>query len=108
MGMNYYVIFDECEHCNRQSRIHLGKQSCGWSFTFAYNGGQFYKNVVELKRWLKGKRIMDEEMRDIPFKDFWEEVRENQKHLAFSREKDAEYNVHFMIGEYRFLDCEFS
>lgn len=34
MGTNYYLIYNKCECCNRSDRIHLGKSSAGWKFTF--------------------------------------------------------------------------
>jgi hypothetical protein len=38
MGTNYYVQTDSClqacEHCSASERIHLGKSSIGWRFSF--------------------------------------------------------------------------
>jgi len=32
MGINYYIVKDECEHCGRGDRIHIGKSSAGRQF----------------------------------------------------------------------------
>jgi len=34
MGTNYYLIYNECKCCNRHDKVHLGKSSYGWKFTF--------------------------------------------------------------------------
>lgn len=35
MGTNYYLLTDPCNHCGRgDMKIHLGKASGGWHFSF--------------------------------------------------------------------------
>lgn len=34
MGTNYYARFNVCHCCGRGTRLHIGKASVGWSFTF--------------------------------------------------------------------------
>ena len=35
MGTNYYLLTEACAHCKRgDEKIHLGKCSAGWSFSF--------------------------------------------------------------------------
>ena len=34
MGTNYYIIYNECKCCNRHDKLHLGKASGGWKFSF--------------------------------------------------------------------------
>lgn len=35
MGTNYYLMTDACAHCKRgDEKIHLGKCSAGWAFSF--------------------------------------------------------------------------
>lgn len=78
MGTNYFVELNKCDCCNRSNKIHIGKSSFGWSFTFRGYDGQYgyitdsNENDVEvptdlqLKSWkqwkeyLKDKLIVDE------------------------------------------------
>lgn len=75
MGTNYYVTTNVCPTCGRgDERIHVGKSSMGWSFSFAWNDGEYYKSLAEFKKWLKGKKILDEYDKPISQKEFWEMV----------------------------------
>lgn len=113
MGVNYYTRLHECEHCERYEEIHLGKNSYGWQFSFQYNGGQYYKNIKEMKEWLKDKRIFNEYDEEVSYKDFWKLVRDKQKerlnHYDYVKEKhpDSLYHEHKIDG-YSFTDCYFS
>jgi len=108
MGTNYYTKINECEHCNRYNEIHLGKSSAGWQFSFQYNGGRFYKNVKEMKEWLKDKKIEDEYGSTITHKDFWEMVKDKQIHSNRNHADTFSVNNHEMlIDGYSFTDCEF-
>jgi len=110
MGTNYYTQTKKCPTCGHKPEgIHLGKSSGGWTFTFQYNGGKYYKNVEEMKSWLKGKKIEDECGKNVSYKEFWEMVEEKQKdeknwiHASrYPSERD------FLIDGYSFSDCEFS
>lgn len=107
MGTNYYARENECKHCNRYDDIHLGKSSGGWHFTFQYNHGKYYKDVNEMKKWLKGKKIYNEYDEKISNKDFWEMVKAKQKNVFISHA--VEYpNNSLLIDGYSFSDCEFS
>ena len=55
MGMNYYAEgMVECYNCGEKhickNGIHLGKSSAGWRFLFAFNGGEYYKDVSSMKQ----------------------------------------------------------
>lgn len=68
MGTNYYAHIDCCEHCGRPEEIiHIGKQSCGWEFTF--HGTDLIRSwkdwQVELNR--SNAKIVDEYGRQIAF-----------------------------------------
>ena len=76
MGTNDYVHEKLCKHCDRYEEIHLGKSSSGWVFSFQYNGGEYSKNVKEMKKWLKGKRIVDEYGEEKTHKWFWNMIDE--------------------------------
>lgn len=46
MGTNYYAVLEanKCECCDRSDKykIHLGKKSCGWNFSFqGFKSGEF-------------------------------------------------------------------
>lgn len=34
MGTNFYWIENQCPHCGRGEKIHIGKRSAGWRFSF--------------------------------------------------------------------------
>lgn len=114
MGTNYYVRKKKCPHCGHTpDGIHIGKSSYGWQFSFQYNGGKFYRNVTEMKRWLDSKIIVDEHGNRTSQKDFWKMVEEKQKDP-----KNKNHTVEVMkshpdsagklIGGYSFSDVNFS
>lgn len=55
MGTNYYAERDVCPHCHRgRDRLHIGKSSAGWTFSFqAYNGTETWdgEDIHSWKRW---------------------------------------------------------
>ncbi len=110
MGTNYYVEQQKCETCGHQPNdIHLGKSSGGWQFSFQYNGGQYYKNIKEMKAWLKDKTITDEYGAKVTPKQFWDlvkrkQVPENSNHAELYPEAGRE----MVIDGYSFSDVEFS
>lgn len=102
MGTNFYVITEKCEHCGRGNEdIHLGKSSMGWMFSFNYNSGKYYKNVPEMREWLRDKEIIDEYDRSVDPKDFWDLVEAKQDGMAGTE-------IDFDIDGYRFIDRVFS
>lgn len=115
MGTNYYVKGDVCDHCGRgDNDTHLGKSSAGWQFSFQYNGGQYYKNVEEMKEWLKDKDIYDEYDRPVTYDDFWamvEQKQNNPKNSSHYKECKAAYGSRehiLLVDGYTFINCEFS
>lgn len=106
MGTNYYIRADECKLCHRGSeKIHLGKSSWGWQFSFQYNGGEYYKDVKEMKLWLKGKQIWNEYDDKISHKEFWELVKEKKAGLNHAKRYPSETEQ--VIDGYSFSDIEF-
>jgi hypothetical protein len=61
MGMNYYVIENHCEHCNRGDELHIGKSSYGWCFSLCYNEERNLTSLEDWKTFLQDKRIVDED-----------------------------------------------
>lgn len=113
MGTNYYTKTEKCPHCgHRPEGIHLGKSSAGWQFSFQYNGGKFYKNVEEMKVWLKDKTIENEYGEEVSHEYFWKMVEEKQKeklnHADYMSLNYPGRDTDFIIGGYSFTDCEFS
>ena len=59
MGTNYYAHIDTCDKCNHPAKVlHIGKSSCGWSFTFRgyASAGSVEEYGCEIKSygdWLK-------------------------------------------------------
>ena len=105
MGTNFYTKLNYCDKCHRGDEIHLGKSSMGWQFSFQYNGGEYYKNVEEMKEWLKDKTIIDECGDIIEYKQFWEMVAVKQEKFTNSH---AEQFGDKVIDGYSFTDSEFS
>jgi len=108
MGTNYFTKENECKHCGRYEEIHLGKSSGGWQFSFQYNGGQYYKNVPEMKKWLKNKIIKDEYGSEHSVEDFWKmveakQIPENSNHASLYKSP-----TEHVIDGYSFSDGEFS
>jgi len=108
MGTNYYIKENECVHCGRYEDIHLGKSSVGWQFSFQYNGGQYYKNVAEMKEWTKDKNIVNEYGENVTYKDFWEMVEAKQTDDNFNHASKYPSNTEHVIDGYSFSDGEFS
>jgi len=109
MGTNYYARINICKDCGRYDEIHVGKSSAGWVFSFQYNGGKFYKNISEMKKWLKSKRIFDEYDEEISYDEFWEMVKEKQRNKKNRNHAESykDYPSEQVIGGYSFSDVEF-
>mgnify|MGYP003136101827 CR=1 FL=1 len=115
MGTNYYIKINDCEKCGRYDDIHLGRSSAGWTFSFQYNGGEYYKNVKEMKEWLIGKVIIDEYGDDVTQEAFWKLVEQKQKnkenkcHAEYCKVKYPHMaDTELIIDGYSFSDGEFS
>jgi hypothetical protein len=114
MGTNYYTKEKKCKACgHKPDGIHLGKSSGGWQFIFQYNGGQYYKNVAEMKEWLKDKIIEDEYGQLIRHTDFWKQIEnpERKKMLNHTIEMQKEgetSHAGVLIDGYSFTTGEFS
>lgn len=111
MGTNYYTKIKVCEHCKRYERIHLGKSSSGWRFTFQYNGGLYYKNATEMKAWLADKVIINEDRVLVAHSEFWGMVEEKQKEKLnmadYMTNKYPTNITDFLIEGYSFSNVEF-
>ena len=108
MGTNYYTKTKKCKECGHKPEgIHLGKSSSGWQFSFQYNGGQYYKNIEEMKLWLQDKEIEDEYGRNISQEEFWEMIKDKQKE-KLNHAKEYPSSSNFIIDGYSFSDCYFS
>lgn len=115
MGMNYYTKTNTCATCGHKPEgIHLGKSSYGWQFSFQYNGGEYYKNVEEMREWLKDKKIENEEGSEVSHEEFWAMVKEKQenpanKNHALEMIKSNQSSYHdTIIDGYSFTDVNFS
>lgn len=116
MGTNYYVGNKACKECgHRPDQIHLGKASAGWQFSFQYNGGKFYKNVPEMKEWLKDKQIVNEYGDKISQWEFWEMVDTLQNptkgyknHAEYCHKEYPSMTTEHIIDGYSFSDVDFS
>ena len=107
MGTNYYIKEKPpCPTCGHGGTdIHLGKSSAGWAFTFQYNGGEYYKTVVEMREWTRGKQIFNEYGEKVSFEEFWDMVEAKQEGMQHS-EVTKDFNA-LMIDGYSFVNTEF-
>lgn len=109
MGTNYYVKAPQpCDHCGEEhfckQGIHIGKSSYGWTFTFAWNDGVFYKNYHEMEAWLADKQIFDEYNREVTQKEFFDMVERKMGDKPHSTTNDEWGHIvdgiYFMRGEF--------
>lgn len=96
MGTNFYVVqsltdkekeemkslidndlFDEAKRMIPKS-IHIGKRSGGWKFIFNHNDWKYYKDMDELKEFIRVNKFVDEYGQEINRIDFWEDVERRQ------------------------------
>jgi len=113
MGTNYYLHVNICKHCNRYDEIHIGKSSCGWTFSFqgyedetvgrSEKGEEIILNIMSYKGWVKfleqeikkGGKIFNEYKEEISFKDLKKMVKEKRKdkfnQTIYCREHHSEY-----------------
>jgi len=139
MGTNYYLLKDVCKHCGRgDDKIHLGKCSSGWAFTFrGYrendpNNGIDGVKVECIEDWLNlirhtpNSKIVDEYGREENQEDFITSAvyhgfnyekrtgRKALQHAEYSHnQKDPMFRRHAletdeMIGGHSFTFVEFS
>lgn len=121
MGTNYYAcrklnksnkenvirLLDEdkyeelVEYVNENSsKIHIGKQSCGWQFLFNYNHFKYYDlNRKSINEFLLKYDIIDEYGNKINIEDFWYMVDSNAKMVNNKKYYASEPMLPFMILE---------
>ena len=81
---------------------------------FQYNGGKFYKNVKEMREWLKDKQIENEYGEQIKPETFWEMVEQkqnnsqNKNHALEMIKSDHSSYYDTVIDGYSFTDSDFS
>lgn len=107
MGTNYYIKINNCTKCGRHEEIHLGKSSIGWQFTFRANY-DLYKDVPEMREYLKDKEIKNEYGEGVSYKEFWEMVDSKQKKEHRNHAKLYPSHTEQVIDGYSFSDVEFS
>lgn len=97
MSANYYVRYDKCECCGRYDKLHIGKQSVGWTFLFRsyrelelHSAGQWRELLNK-----KGSSILDEYGVTITPEDFFAKVEAAQTAV----------NKRY-VGWYSYLDKE--
>jgi hypothetical protein len=58
MGTNYYYERETCSECGNLEELHIGKNSCGWSFSF--------RGYDDIRSWQDWKKKIQE-----PFNNAW-------------------------------------
>lgn len=83
------------ENC---SKIHIGKQSCGWQFIFNYNNFKYYDlNRKSINEFLSKNEIVDEYGNKISIEDFWFMVDSNSHKVNNHKYYETEPMLPFMI-----------
>ena len=111
MGTNDYIKAPkECDDCGEthtcKQAIHIGKSSWGWKFLFAWNGGEFYKSLPQMKKWLEDKEIFDEYNRPVTNTEFWDLVESKKTEKNDHGNINDEHGV--VVGGIYFMDGWFS
>ena len=105
MKTRYFAIISRgCRDCGKKhiickESICIGEDIDKHPFVFAYNGEEYYKNVEEMKVWLKDKPIVDECGKTIIYAEFWQMV-ESRRELALDKRNICE----MVIDGDRFTD----
>lgn len=63
MGTNYYAFVEG-------EKVHIGKRSCGWSFSWDFQNNKYYFNLASLLKFLSKHEICDEYSRMMKWYDF--------------------------------------
>ena len=107
MGTNYYAHINVCGCCNRpEKKLHIGKSSMGWTFTFrGYKEYDFdeqeYREVgreiKSYKEWLKvlsksNVRIFNEYNEEVSLEEF--------KFLIRSKKKEKHNHAKMILEEH--------
>lgn len=88
MGTNYYWIKNPCRECGRSDeRLHIGKSSSGWEFSFQ---GLSEPTIRSYRDWLwtfasEPGQIIDEYERKVPLEDLLALIRLKKGGLNHSR-----------------------
>ena len=80
MGTNYKLRKNICDKCNHSAEeLHIGKSSCGWTFTFRAHDEPFIHSVEDWRKELPKGRIFNEYGEEISEDEFWEIVKAQKK-----------------------------
>lgn len=60
MGTNYFLIHEKCDCCGRSERLHLGKDSAGW--TFSFRGYRNEADPVRITTYEDFKAVVEEHL----------------------------------------------
>ena len=111
MGTNYYMITEPCPHCHRGGgKVHIGKDSVGWSFVFAE---QPDLNIHSVGDWFgqliaTDATILNEYNEEIPVEDFVEIVKQSQNDKSHAEVYSEEQNCYLDKYGYSFIKGDFS
>lgn len=112
MGTNYYLHRGICPTCKHaEERIHIGKSSCGWTFSFQGYPNEWdeihVKSEDDWRRELKNGTIINEYGETETYDGFWKIVDDKRK-------ADSNHAKEYPDGNWlddkgnSFSSCEFS
>lgn len=113
MGTNYYALENPCSECGKpkDGRLHLGKSSAGWKFTFRKQDE--YSNFQQFKEFIQSDRVRieDEYGREISAEELVEKIKskedgrshmENAQEDKWGRPEDIQ-----VVDGHEFINHEF-
>ena len=107
MGTNYYLIFDECEHCGHSAnKRHIGKSSNGWHFALhVYPEDEINSLSDWTTLWEKGDaEIQDEYGKTMGFCELLEIIEKREG--LWPPTKQFCQNNHCFLGLNNLASCE--
>ena len=120
MGTNYDYHYNICPHCKRYDKIHIGKQSYGWSFGFrgypkGWQEGDAVDTYLEIHSFGDWKNffakhpgeIIDEDNKEMNIEDFISMVDRTSSKKKHAQEHPSKHDKMSEDG-YSFTYEEFS
>lgn len=91
MGTNYYLVQKECTCCGRHEKVHIGKRSGGWMFSFH----AMVDNIPNVRSWKDWQREIKNNESEKPIINEYDERLTFEKFFRIVEESKNEKLNHF-------------